>query len=74
MSLDPGLVATVARQEAADAAPVDWDAYRKCSQVCRAETGEACYSLSGTVAGGRPDSVRTPLTHAHVSRKLRKLR
>lgn len=50
---------------------VDWDDYRKCSQVCRAETGQPCFSLSGTVAGGRPDGVKTVLAEAHTSRKRR---
>lgn len=68
MSLEPSLAATVDRLAAE---PVDWNAYRKCSQICRAETGEPCFSLSGTVVGGRPDGVRTPLTHAHAARKLR---
>jgi len=49
----------------------DWDAYRKCSQVCGVETGQACVSLSGTIAGGRPDGVRTELARPHRSRKLR---
>lgn len=72
MSLEPSLTATVARldQEAATEA-VDWSLYRKCSQVCRAEAGQPCFTLSGTIAGGRPDEVRTLLTHAHVTRKLR---
>jgi hypothetical protein len=70
MSLDPALTATVARTEPAPDA-VDWNAYRKCSQVCRAEIGQPCFSLSGRIVGGRPDGVRTPLTHAHAARKLR---
>lgn len=68
MSLEPSLAATVTRL---NTEPVDWDAYRKCSQVCRAEIGEPCFSLSGKIADGRPDKVRTPLTHAHAARKLR---
>ena len=50
---------------------VDWDEYRKCSQVCRAETGEPCFSLSGTIANGRPDGVRTYLALPHTTRKRR---
>lgn len=50
---------------------VDWDRYRKCSQVCQAETGKPCFSLNGRVVGGQPDGVVTPLDHPHVSRKLR---
>lgn len=53
------------------AAPVDWNEYRKCSQVCRAPSGEPCFSLSGTVVNGRPDGVRTHLALPHVSRKRR---
>lgn len=75
MSLEPSLTATVARldrEEALAAAePIDWNAYRKCSQVCRAETGEPCYSLSGAVVGGRPDGVRTYLVVPHAARKRR---
>ena len=54
-----------------DTPPVDWNDYRKCSQVCRAEIGQPCFSLSGTIVGGRPDGVRTPLDHPHKARKLR---
>lgn len=50
---------------------VDWSEYRKCSQVCRAEIGEPCFSLSGTVAAGRPDGVRNYLAHPHLSRQRR---
>ena len=49
----------------------DWNLYRKCSQVCGAETGEACVSLSGLIVGGQPDKIRTELEHPHLSRKLR---
>jgi len=49
----------------------NWDLYRKCSQVCRAEIGEPCFSLSGRIAEGRPDGLRTPLDAPHVTRKLR---
>jgi hypothetical protein len=52
-------------------AEIDWDDYRKCSQICGAEIGEPCTSLSGRVVGGRPDGVRTPLKAAHRTRKLR---
>lgn len=45
--------------------------YRKCSQVCRAEIGEPCFSLSGTITGGRPDGVRTYLPLPHKARKRR---
>lgn len=51
---------------------VNWDDYQKCSQVCRAEIGKACFSLSGMVVNGQPDGVVTELDHPHVSRKLRK--
>lgn len=71
MSLDPSLAATVARLNQEDAEPVDWSAYRACSQVCRAPIGEPCVSLSGRVVGGRPDQVRTALTHPHAARKRR---
>lgn len=50
---------------------VDWDAYRACSQVCRAKMGQPCFSISGKVVDGRPDQVRTVLSRPHVSRKLR---
>lgn len=50
---------------------VDWSDYRACSQVCRAEMGEPCFSLSGTVVDGHPDGVRTHLAVPHVSRKRR---
>jgi hypothetical protein len=69
VSLEPSLVATVNRLEAADV--TDWDDYRKCSQICRAEIGEACFSMSGRIIGGRPDGVRTYLAVAHASRKKR---
>lgn len=49
----------------------DWSAYRKCSQVCRAPMGEPCFSLSGRIANGRPDGVRTLLDTPHKARKLR---
>ena len=51
--------------------PTDWNLYRKCSQVCGAEIGQPCVSLSGTIVGGRPDEIRTELPRPHVSRKLR---
>lgn len=51
--------------------PVNWKAYRKCSQVCRAETGQPCFALSGRVFNSQTDGVITPLDHPHVSRKLR---
>lgn len=70
MSLEPSLAATVDRLGQEDVEPVDWGRYRKCSQVCRAPAGEPCFSLSGRIVGGRPDGVRTPLTHAHKARKL----
>lgn len=72
MSIEPSLIPTIARLDAADAAQaIDWTAYRKCSQICRAEIGEACFSLSGRIVGGRPDRVRTELSKPHASRKLR---
>jgi hypothetical protein len=49
----------------------DWGEWRKCSQVCGAETGQPCRSLSSTVAGGRPDGVVTELDTPHISRKPR---
>ncbi len=49
----------------------DWTRYRKCSQICRAEIGEPCFALSGTVANGQPDGVRTFLAAPHKARKLR---
>jgi hypothetical protein len=51
--------------------PTDWSLYRKCSQVCFAEIGKPCVSLSGTIVAGRPDEVRTELDRPHLSRKLR---
>lgn len=50
---------------------IDWSAYRKCSQVCRAETGQPCFSLSGTIANGQADGVRTVLDKPHNARKRR---
>jgi hypothetical protein len=52
--------------------PTDWNDYRKCSQICRAETGEPCTSTSGKIVGGQTDGVRTPLAAPHKARKLRK--
>lgn len=78
MSLDPSLEATVARldeEAAAAAAPAtDWDAYGKCSQVCRQPTGKPCISQSGRIVGGRPDGALTPLAVPHAARKLLKRR
>lgn len=51
---------------------VVWDDYRKCSQVCRAATGDPCFSLNGKIVNGQPDGVRTPLDEPHKSRKRRK--
>lgn len=51
--------------------PVDWSAYRKCSQICRAEIGEPCFSMSGKIVGGQPDGVRTELAAPHKARKRR---
>jgi hypothetical protein len=65
--IEPSLAPTVARLEAE---AIDWSAYRACA-VCKAILGEPCVSRSGRVVGGRPDGVRTILTHAHVCRKLR---
>jgi len=53
---------------------VDWSEYRKCSQVCRAEMGEPCFSLSGTVVNGQTDGVRTVLAAPHNARKRRTIR
>lgn len=47
----------------------DWGLYRKCSQVCRAARGKPCVAMSGRIAGGRPDGVRTELSVPHKSRK-----
>lgn len=71
MSIEPSLIPVVQRLDAEEAEPVDWGTYRKCSQVCGAEIGEPCVSLSGRIIGGRPDQVRTALTHAHAARKRR---
>ena len=49
----------------------DWDLYRKCSQVCGAETGQPCFSRNGKVVEGRPDGVRTELKVPHTTRKMR---
>jgi hypothetical protein len=47
-------------------------AYRKCSQVCRAEIGSPCYTVSGAIVNGQPDYARTPLyDEPHHARKLR---
>ena len=51
--------------------PVDWSAYRACSQACRAPIGQPCVSLSGKVVGGRPDEVRIELDQPHKARKPR---
>ncbi len=65
------IAARVERQEHAEAVEaVDWDAYRKCGG-CGAETGNPCRSLSGSIVGGRPDGISTPITHAHVGRRRR---
>lgn len=50
---------------------INWDDYRKCSQICGAPIGTPCVSLSGTIVGGRPDGVRTELNRPHIARKLR---
>lgn len=52
----------------------DWDAYGKCSQVCRQPTGKPCVSQSGRIVGGRPDGALTPLAAPHAARKLLKRR
>jgi hypothetical protein len=71
-AIEPSLVATVARlDELAAVEAVDWSAYRKCSQICRAETGQPCFSLNGKIMDGQPDGVLTPLSHPHKARKLR---
>ena len=49
----------------------DWNAYRKCLQICRAEIGEPCFSRSGKVVNGQPDGVRTDLDTPHKARKRR---
>jgi hypothetical protein len=51
----------------------DWNLYRKCSQVCRAEIGQPCISLSGRIVNGRPDGIRRELSVPHPSRKRRTL-
>lgn len=63
----PELAEVAARLEADE---VDWSAYRTCG-TCRARMGEPCFALSGRVAGGRPDGLRTVLDHAHAHRKRR---
>jgi len=64
-------VDTVARQvHAVAVAAVDWTVYRLCP-VCRRASGDACVSLSGAVAGGRPDGILTEITHAHAARRRR---
>lgn len=50
---------------------IDWNDYRKCSQICRAETGEPCVSMSGKIVDGQPDNVRTALAVPHKARKRR---
>jgi hypothetical protein len=52
-------------------AEYDPDDYRKC-ETCGAVTGVLCVSLSGRVAAGRPDGIRTPLPWPHVARPRRK--
>lgn len=47
---------------------VDWDAYRKC-EVCSSQTGEACLSLRGLLAGSGP--VEVPLDEPHGGREMR---
>lgn len=49
----------------------DWDLYRKCSVICRAEIGEPCFTTSSRIVNGQPDRVRTVLERPHSSRKLR---
>jgi hypothetical protein len=49
----------------------DWSEWQRCSQVCGAETGKPCRSLSGVVNDGRPDGVVTELDEPHPSRKPR---
>ena len=51
--------------------PTDWNDYRKCSQVCRAEMGQPCFALSGRIVDGQPDRVFTPLLFPHASRRRR---
>jgi hypothetical protein len=48
----------------------DWSAFRMCP-VCKAGTGEPCYSLSGRIIGGQPDNMPTVLMDPHRSRKAR---
>lgn len=56
---------------AEDAAPVvAWWDWRKCP-ICRADMGEACYALSGRVAGHRPDGAITLLKRPHAGRSRR---
>jgi len=49
----------------------DWNLYRKCTQVCRAQIGEPCITLSGRIIDGRPDGIRHAMLVPHKSRKLR---
>lgn len=58
-------------EKGSSAMSIDWDEYRKCSQVCGADIGQPCTSLSGRVVDGRPDGVRTPLDRPHIARKKR---
>lgn len=51
----------------------DWDEWRKCS-TCAAETGQACTTLNGRIAAGRPDGVRTVKATPHISRSRRRRR
>lgn len=49
----------------------DWNAYRKCSVICRAPSGQPCTTVSTRIVDGHPDGVRTVLEHPHRSRKLK---
>jgi hypothetical protein len=49
----------------------DWDLYRKCNLICRAPSGQPCFTVSGRIVNGRPDGARTDLEHPHTSRKMR---
>lgn len=49
----------------------NWDLYRKCSQICRAEIGQPCVSRSGRIVNGQPDGVLTALAVPHKARKIR---
>jgi hypothetical protein len=48
----------------------DWAAWRMCP-VCKAPSGEPCYSLSGKIVNGQPDWMPTVLMDPHRTRQAR---